>query len=199
MAVSLGARYTGVIFAGGPRRVTVERAAEVLADVPATVGRVGVFGDQTVSEIVDAAKTLGLAAVQLHAGADASCIAAIRRESAAEVWTVCRVSGTTLPSDFADIIAMSDAVLLDALVPGMLGGTGVTLPWSDLAMQLGRHSPHRLILAGGLRPENVAQAIVALAPSVVDVSSGVEASPGIKDHRRMRAFRDAVSHIPIPT
>jgi len=83
---------------------------------------------------------------------------------------------------------------LDAHVPGKLGGTGVTLPWAMLIERLQplRSRAAKLVLAGGLRPENVASAIRVLQPDVVDVSSGVETAPGIKDHARMRAFRDAV-------
>jgi phosphoribosylanthranilate isomerase len=91
--------------------------------------------------------------------------------------------------------------VLDAYVPGALGGTGTTIPWADIAVQVqGMRDRGRkpLVLAGGLRPENVATAIAALAPDVVDVSSGVESAPGIKDHARMRAFRDAV-RASIPT
>ena len=95
---------------------------------------------------------------------------------------------------------LGDATLIDAFVPGALGGTGVTLPWTQLAARLRSvRGNSRLVLAGGLRPENVAIAIAALSPDVVDVSSGVESSPGIKDHDRMRAFRDAVTHASIPT
>src|SRR5207237_471925 len=98
------------------------------------------------------------------------------------------------------LMELADAVLLDAHVPGMLGGTGVALPWIALAYELQRHHVGApIVLAGGLRPENVAAAIAAIAPSVVDVSSGVESSPGIKDHERMRAFCDAVAHASIPT
>jgi phosphoribosylanthranilate isomerase len=94
------------------------------------------------------------------------------------------------------MFSVGDGLLLDAAVPGKLGGTGVTLPWAELAEPLRElRRFKRIILAGGLRPENVGQAIAALSPDVVDVSSGVESSPGIKDHGRMREFRDAVDHV----
>ena len=114
---------------------------------------------------------------------------------------MCRVAGTALPPSVDEAFAHADRVLLDAYVPGALGGTGTTIPWSDIAGQVRGIRDRRrkpLILAGGLRPENVATAIAALAPDVVDVSSGVESAPGIKDHARMRAFRDAV-RASIPT
>lgn len=193
-AVSLGARYVGVIFAGGPRMLSVEQAATVFARVPGTVQRVGVFADQSAAEIVMIAETLRLDVVQLHGASDSERIAAIRRDFRGAVWPVCRVSGAHLPSSIDASIADGDGVLLDAYVPGALGGTGTRLPWAELASELaGVRAPAKLlVLAGGLRPENVGEAIASLSPDVVDVSSGVERAPGIKDHDRMRAFRDAV-------
>src|SRR5205085_1586080 len=90
-----------------------------------------------------------------------------------------------------------EAVSLGAAYVGVVfaGGTGVTLPWRDLPDQLSRFRSSgsaKLVLAGGLRAENVTEAIRLLRPEIVDVSSGVETAPGIKDHARMRAFRDAV-------
>ncbi|MDB4876102.1 MAG: hypothetical protein JWM41_2548 [Gemmatimonadetes bacterium] len=199
-AAELGAAFVGVIFAGGPRNLTVERAAEVLRDVPRTVRRVGVFAEQSTDEIARAADTLALGVVQLHGASGAVRIAALRRVFHGEIWPVVRVTGGKLPTSFADALAAGDGVLLDAFVPGALGGTGVALDWAQLATELqGLRGERRIILAGGLRPENVGQAIAALAPDVVDVSSGVESAPGIKDHHRMRAFRDAVTHASIPT
>ncbi len=193
-AVELGADYTGVIFAGGPRMLTLERSMEVLAGVP-TSRRVGVFGDQSVDEIARAADWAQLHVVQLHGEATRERVAAIRRDFSGEIWTVCRVGGDTLPPTLDEAFAVAHKVLLDAYVPGALGGTGTTIPWAAIAGQLYGIRDRRgkpLVLAGGLRPENVATAIAALGPDVVDVSSGVESAPGIKDHARMRAFRDAV-------
>ena len=87
----------------------------------------------------------------------------------------------------------ADAVVLDARSDKRLGGTGQVLPWNELETDLARdRGSSAVVLAGGLKPGNVAAAIRTLGPDVVDVSSGVEHSPGIKDHDRMRAFRDAV-------
>ena len=195
-AVALGARYVGVIFASGPRRLSVETAADVLAGVPAAVRRVGVFGDTEADAIATAADTLGLGALQLHGENGARLIGGLRARFDGEVWSVLRPRDGQLPATAAELFATADAVLLDAHVPGKLGGTGVTLPWERLVDELaairsgGRGA--RLVLAGGLNSENVGEAIRLLRPDVVDVSSGVETAPGIKDHARMRAFRDAV-------
>ena len=196
----LGAAYVGVIFAGGPRMLTLDRAMEVLAGVPRIVNRVGVFADQSADEIARAADWLQLDVVQLHGASTPARVAEIRRDFAGRVWTVCRVAGAAVPAEAHDLIAMADGLLLDAHAPNALGGTGFALPWFDMVSAVAtlRTPGKPLILAGGLRPENVASAIVALAPDVVDVSSGVESAPGIKDHARMRAFRDAVkASIPI--
>ena len=199
-AAELGATYTGVIFAGGPRMLTIERAAGVFAGVPRRVKRVGVFADQTAAEIAATAIHLGLDVVQLHGAFDCARIDELRARFDGDVWSVCRIAGSALPGEFALMAQASNAVLLDAFVPGALGGTGVTVPWADIGREIDSLSmTTAIVLAGGLRPENVASAIAQLAPAVVDVSSGVESAPGIKDHDRMRAFRDAVSHSGIST
>jgi phosphoribosylanthranilate isomerase len=199
-AVALGAQYVGAIFASGPRLLSAERAADVFTDVPRSVRRVGVFANQREDAIARIARDAALDVIQLHGAFDVHRIEAVRRAFGGELWSVCRIAGSELPANFADISAASDAVLLDAYVPGALGGTGVALPWMKLAAALNAvRGGARIVLAGGLRPENVADAIASLAPAVVDVSSGVESAPGIKDHERMRAFRDAVVHTSILT
>ncbi len=199
-AVALGAAYVGTIFAGGPRHLTAEQAIVVLADVPTDTKRVGVFGEQSVDEMAHMAQRLKLAVIQLHGAFDPARIASLRRDFKGQIWSVCRLSPGDLPAGMDEMARTSDALLLDAFVPGALGGTGVTLPWSDLADRLAdRRGATPIVLAGGLRPDNVADAISALHPAVVDVSSGVESAPGTKDHDRMRAFRDAVLHASIPT
>ena len=194
MGATLGASYVGVIFAGGPRNVTPERAAMVLANVPAAVRRVGVFDKPSIGELLDIAERLELRALQLHGGTDEGTIGRIRGSFTGEIWAVLRLGDGAVLPNAEPLFDCADAVVLDAHVPGRLGGTGVALPWRKLADGLRplRDRRARLVLAGGLRPENVRQAIELLRPDVVDVSSGVETAPGIKDHARMRAFRDAV-------
>lgn len=198
-AARLGAAYVGVVFAAGPRRLDDASAGEVLAGVPGSVARVGVFGTESPAAIAFRAAALDLTAVQLHADPAAATIAALRQLWPGEIWATARVTGAELPPGIEELFTVADAVLLDAKVAGGLGGTGVVLPWGDLARQLEGMRPagRRLILAGGLRPENVASAIRALDPDVVDVSSGVESSVGIKDLARMRAFRDAVRSVEV--
>ena len=199
-AAALGAAYVGVIFASGPRLLTPDRARDVLHDVPSPVKRVGVFAAQSDDDIARAVDMARLDVVQLHSEWNPQRITRLRERVGRDVWPVVRVEGPTLPDWITDAFALGDAMLIDALVPGSLGGTGVALPWAQLSAKLQTaRAGARLVLAGGLKPENVAIAIAALSPDVVDVSSGVESAPGIKDHDRMRAFRDAVSHASIPT
>jgi phosphoribosylanthranilate isomerase len=191
-AGELGAAYLGVIFAGGPRMLSAERAAEVLDGCTTGAQRVGVFGSATASEIGRIAREARLDVVQLHADPRADDVAAVRSVSAARVWAVVRVTDA-LPADIDDLFGTADAVLIDALVPGSLGGSGVAVDWEALRPELGTRRSGRVVLAGGLTPDNVARAVAALRPDVVDVSSGVESAPGIKDHARMRAFAAAVA------
>ena len=199
LAADLGARYAGVIFAGGARNLSVEQAASVFAGLPARVKRVGVFGSQSPEDIASAASMLALDVVQLHENGEPSFVSALRKLTSVEIWSVLRLSRGLLPENSKVVASVADGVVLDAHVPGLLGGTGVALPWQELAGGLDALRSTRFILAGGLRPENVGRAISLVAPDVVDVSSGVEAEVGIKDPGRMKAFRDAVSQASIPT
>lgn len=193
VASYLGAGYLGVIFAGGARTLTPELAKGVLGAARPGPRRVGVFARQAPAIIGEITRAVGLDVVQLHEDPSADDVAAVRTATAAEVWAVMRVTDV-LPPAIDELFDVAEAVVLDARVPGALGGTGTPLAWARLAEAVQRSRRGRaLVLAGGLRPENVGEAIAALAPDVVDVSSGVESAPGIKDHARMRAFQQAVA------
>lgn len=207
-AARLGAAYAGVIFAGGPRLVSAERAREIFAPLPPQVRRVGVFGSQSPEQVAAMAAAAMLDVVQLHVVDDAAMVTRVRHEMAAavqpvDVWAVVRVADGLLPDGFADLAAAADAVVMDSLVTGALGGTGVATDWRALAHSLSLHGrPATLVLAGGLNADNVYRAIELVAPDAVDVSSGVEVaggSPGHKDHARMRAFANAVAAASIPS
>jgi phosphoribosylanthranilate isomerase len=193
-AASLGARYVGVVFAESPRQLSEEDALRVFADVPLGISRVGVFGDTKPEQIAMRADRLGLDVVQLHGDPKPRAIARLRKKWQGRVWAVQRIDGSAVPPSASDLFDAADAVVLDARVAGALGGTGTTLPWEDLRDAIAElRSPRtRLVLAGGLTAENVAHAMDVLQPDIVDVSSGVEASAGVKDLEKMRAFRDAV-------
>jgi phosphoribosylanthranilate isomerase len=192
-AASFGAHYVGVIFAGGPRDRSIDAARHTLAKVPRSVKRVGVVADQSIEEITALVRALSLDVVQLHADPSPDRIRDVRAAAGVDTWAVMRIAGSKLPPSFEAVAREANAVVLDARTPSGLGGTGVALPWADLATEVRRWRDRvQVVLAGGLRPENVAEAIAAMEPDIVDVSSGVESAPGIKDHERMRAFRDAV-------
>jgi phosphoribosylanthranilate isomerase len=194
-AAEAGAAYAGVIFAGGPRLVSPTRAAEVLDAAGPTVRRVGVFGAVAGPEIGETARLAGLHVVQLHGDPTGDDVDRVRRAFDGQVWAVLRVSGDTLPPAASSLFAAADGVVLDAHAPGALGGTGVSFGWTSVRTEVDRARAvggALLVLAGGLRADNVAQAVRSLAPDVVDVSSGVERAPGIKDPTLLRAFANAV-------
>jgi phosphoribosylanthranilate isomerase len=194
-ASALGANYVGVVFAESPRRVTVETALAVRETLGAELDRpqlVGVFGGDDPERIVTTARSARLDVIQLHADPDAKGVRRIRQSFDGEVWAVVRVSDL-LPENFDTISAAADAVLLDRLSADALGGSGRQFDWARIAKELRtRRRPARVAVGGGLTADNVSEAIRALSPDVVDVSSGVERSPGVKDQAKMRAFAEAV-------
>ncbi len=191
-AETAGASYLGVILAGGPRHLTPAQARLVLGARRHSLRRVAVFGDQPEEEVIFLAEMLDLDVIQLHGVRSTDAVARIAVASARDVWPVVRVAGTTLPDEAEPLARMAGTLVLDAHVVGQLGGTGVALDWSGLARDvsaLRRTVPGvRLVLAGGLRPTNVAHAAQLLLPEVVDVSSGVEIAPGVKDPALIRQF-----------
>jgi len=195
-AARLGAAYVGAIFAGGPRTVTPDQARKLFLSATGGPVAVGVFGADDISEIAANAMTAGVEVIQLHGDPRAADVRAMRKRFGGQVWAVARADGSLLPEWTEELFHEADAVLLDARVQGRLGGTGVALEWGTLAdsvSALRGRTP--VVLAGGLTPANVAEAVRLLNPDVVDVSSGVESAPGIKDHKKMRAFFDAAQGI----
>lgn len=198
LAAELGAAFAGAIFAGGPRLLTPERAREVFAPLAGTpLVKVGVFGADPVVEIARIADSAGVDVVQLHGGSTPAIVRDLRARFGGEVWAVVRLlPGESLPADIADTAVAVDALVIDAATPGKLGGTGVALDWPRIADDVRRLRAQlprlRLVLAGGLKAENVGRALHLVRPDVVDVSSGVESAPGIKDSLRMRDFARAV-------
>jgi phosphoribosylanthranilate isomerase len=192
IASELGASYVGTVFAAGPRQVTSAVARSIFDSVP-SLGHVGVFDSNDPARIATLAEEADLDVVQLHADPTPEDVRAVRDVFDGEIWAAIRVSGESLPDAAADLFDSADGVLLDAR-GDQLGGTGRTVAWRAVAGEVARlRRGGVLILAGGLTPINVAEAISTLAPDIVDVSSGVESSPGIKSARLMREFAHAVS------
>jgi phosphoribosylanthranilate isomerase len=189
LAAEIGARYVGVVFADGPRRLSPSQARRVLDAAGDKVKRVGVFGTNEPDEIERASEEARLDVVQLHADPTNKEVSSIRRKFRGEIWAAIRIAGAHIPHDVELLFETADAIVLDARSEKRLGGTGKALPWNDLALDLARdRGSSAVVLAGGLKPDNVLSAIRTLAPDVVDVSSGVESSPGIKDPWLMREF-----------
>jgi phosphoribosylanthranilate isomerase len=190
-AAELGARYVGAVFAAGPRMLDAARARTVLDGAGTGVERVGVFGSASASEVAVAVREARLDIAQLHADPSASDVRAAREASGARIWAVVRVNGALHATDLLELWEAADAVVLDSKVGGKLGGTGAPFDW-DAARDATLEHRAPLVVAGGLTAENVAKAIAALSPTIVDVSSGVESSPGIKDRSRIVDFMSAV-------
>jgi phosphoribosylanthranilate isomerase len=194
LGAEIGAAYIGVIFADSPRRVEPTTARRIFDAAGKGVKRVGVFGTNDPDEIVGAAEAASVDILQLHADPTPADVSAIRKRFGGEIWTAIRMAGTHIPAESEMLFDVADAVVLDARSEKRLGGTGQALPWDQLAIDLARdRGSSAVVLAGGLKPSNVASAIRTLAPDVVDVSSGIESAPGIKDPWLMREFFAAVS------
>jgi phosphoribosylanthranilate isomerase len=193
-AVSAGAWAIGMVFwRPSPRWCEPDVAAEIAAAHKRQVEIVGVFVNPTLDELARTADTVGLTLLQLHGDeGPVFCGEAARR-------TGCKVIKAARVHSGAEIQALSsfhtDYHLLDSHVSGIPGGTGETFAW-DLARAHGRRVP--LILSGGLNPANVADAIAAVHPFAVDVASGVEAAPGVKDAAKLQCFAAAVGSTATP-
>ncbi len=187
IAADLGAFAVGFVFWPRSPRCLDEDAARAIADsLPPDVLKVGVFVDQPFNDIRRIAAAAALNVVQLHGDEPAAIIPDIdqpvfKAVPVNETFTIERLDG--IPSDVT--------VLLDAHDPVRRGGTGRTIDWSLAATAAARRP---VILSGGLTPDNVRAAIDAVHPFAIDVSSGVEQAPGIKDAERLRALFDAVRH-----
>lgn len=181
LAVALGADAVGFVFAPSPRQIAVQKVYDITRRLPPEILTVGVFRDEHPDRVIEIVDRSGVKAAQLHGHETAETVSTVMKR----VRTVIKaVTAGTVDASRADRFH-TDLVLVDAPAPG----SGKVFDWSLLGdVPVGP----RLILAGGLTPENVASGIRAAKPWGVDVSSGVEASPGRKDPVRMRRFIAAV-------
>jgi phosphoribosylanthranilate isomerase len=195
-AAEAGASYLGVVFAGGPRAVSPERAGDVVA-AGAGVPVLGIFADQSFDEILQIRERTGLSGAQLH-GTYSRSVAERLRAAGLQVWRVVRIAVPPDLDSLAEAIPGSDAVLVEPKASHARGGAGVPLDLAVAREARARLAGHPMALAGGLTPETVAAALDLVRPEIVDVSSGVERLPGIKDYNRMARFAEAVfAHSPI--
>lgn len=186
-AIELGAAACGFVLSPSPRQVTPDRAAELAAEAADSLS-VGVVTTEPAEWIADAIAHAGLGAIQLSAGADGPTVAAVREAAARRGLRPLVIAAADTPD-----AASADMLLLDARGPGVYGGAGVALDWAALALTPTPPGAP-LVLAGGLSPRNVEEAIVTLHPSMVDVCSGTEAAPGVKDEALLTGFFAAVAH-----
>lgn len=199
MAVAAGADAIGFVFAESPRRVTAEAARKIADSIPPRIEKIGVFVNADLATVLHAVEQAGLTGVQLH-GDDPARVGdqllgrKIKMSGSFRVVQVLHYAGD--PGRFALQLrsltsrsTAADTILVDTGTAGRHGGTGIPFDWQTAqASLLAADAEVRLVVAGGLNPQNVQQAIATLAPWGVDVSSGVESAPGRKDPARVEAF-----------
>jgi phosphoribosylanthranilate isomerase len=187
LACELGADALGFIFyPQSPRKVAPETAREIIAQLPPFVASVGVFVDEAATVVQELAARVGLDWVQLHGQESPEYCRNLGRK----VIKGFRIQDEDSLRRLADYQGAAQALLLDTYKQGQVGGTGTAFDWR-LAREAKKFG--RIILAGGLNPDNVAMAIGTALPAAVDAASGTEAAPGKKDPAKLRAFFKAVS------
>ncbi|MGQ0679104.1 MAG: phosphoribosylanthranilate isomerase [Actinomycetota bacterium] len=186
-AAAAGADAIGFVFAPGPRTVTAAQAASISSGLDRAVRRVGVFVDAPVEQVLEVADEAGLDAVQLHGTEDGSIVARIRQQR-----PLLAIYKAVRGARAEDVVAAAglgvDAVLVDPKDPYAPAGRSQPIPMPALLSL----SFARLIVAGGLTAGNVAEVVVVVRPWGLDVSGGVETSPGVKDHHALARFVEAV-------
>lgn len=191
LAVSHGAAYLGVVFAWGPRVVNPAQAREIVV-AAARVPVIAVVDSPSAAELRQLVEATQVAGVQVHGRLDPAAGELVTRLGLSR-WNVAPVGpGMDLAPALKAAREGADAVLIEARVPGGAGGRGIVADWGLAREARGHLDDLPMVLAGGLRPDNVAQAIATVGPDLVDVSSGVEISPGIKDRDRVIRFLEEV-------
>jgi phosphoribosylanthranilate isomerase len=189
-SIAAGADALGFIFAPSKRRVTLEQAQQMIRELPQAVERIGVFMNSTPAEIARIAGEAGLTGIQMHGDESPaeiySQLPVGQRDALWKIKTILIQDGFEDRFDVAVTAGMVDAYLLDSGA-----GSGKTFDWQAARARLGGRQ-ERLVIAGGLTPENVGEAIRAFNPWGVDVVTGVEHGPGRKDPEQLKAFVAAV-------
>jgi phosphoribosylanthranilate isomerase len=188
-AVEAGADAVGFIFhPPSPRYVRLDIAREITRKLPPFVARAGVFVDATEEKVMETVRMARLDTIQFHGKETTDFCQRFAEHRVIKAFRMDGPAALSRLSEYRDV-----TWLLDSYQPGVFGGTGQTFNW-DLACEAVRLGG-RVILAGGLTPENVARAVAAVRPYAVDVSSGVESAPGTKDAEKMRAFVAAAKSV----
>lgn len=203
LSLAAGANALGFIFAPSPRQIEPAAAAEIVCELRGEIESIGVFVNQTPEQVAEIARSMALAGVQLHGDEPAGSLPEFRRLlGGRKIIKTLSASGVQNgeidPAAYLAARDFLDAILLDSSTAQQRGGTGANFDWKALlpfADEIRRRMP--LILAGGLNSDNVVQAIEVLQPWGVDVVSGVESSPGIKDETKLRQFVAAARQAPV--
>jgi phosphoribosylanthranilate isomerase len=188
-----GVRYLGAVFApASPRVVSAAQAAALWDGLVAR--RVGVFVDAPLRELVSVAEAAGLHVLQLHGDETPEQLRALRSAGAWTLWKAVRVrDGQDFRRALDGFAEHVDGLLVDAWSAAARGGTGTVFPWEVVAQQRDQLPPGvRFIAAGGLRPDNLRRAVELLRPDAVDLSSGVETAPGVKDAASIHAVMHTI-------
>ena len=191
-ACAAGADAIGLNFYEGSRRfVDIDHAKQISLSIPQGVIRVGVFVNASAADVCRTFDTVGLEAIQLHGDEPPPFLSLLGKRPVIRAFR-CRDSNLNEVQDYLakciDLQCIPHSVLTDAYYPGQYGGTGRVFDWNLLNTMRANLDGVRLILAGGLTPENVADAIVASRPHAVDTASGVESEAGVKDPDRLFRF-----------
>jgi phosphoribosylanthranilate isomerase len=201
-AAELGADAIGFVFATSKRQVTASQVAAITPYLPRTLERVGVFDTDDVDAIVAAVERAGLTAVQMHGGVNLKLAHQLQARLGPQIsmietthWSLTdgEAAAHRVSAALAEVAGDSKnfRLLVDAKVGSTSGGLGVSFEWSQAQPVLASQPDVRTIVAGGLRPDNVAEAIRVLKPWGVDVASGVEQQPGKKDYAKLKQFIQA--------
>ncbi|MBX3413844.1 MAG: phosphoribosylanthranilate isomerase [Pirellulales bacterium] len=192
LAAEAGADAIGLNFySPSPRSVTPERAAEIADSMPDGVLRVGVFVNATLDEIESICDRVTLDAIQLHGDEPPEFLAALTRLPVVRAFRLGEEGPDHIHTYLAECQELDCSprlVLIDSHQVGQFGGTGATADWNAVADLGAMLAERAIVLAGGLTPDNVAEAIDTVHPAAVDTASGVEREPGHKDPLRVRAF-----------
>jgi len=199
-AVAAGADAVGFLVGvpSSPRNLTLERAERLLRQVPIFVDSVVVTAPQNINELVEICEGLKPTAIQIHGKKNFDASEIRERIKDTRLIKTVYVKASSLKETVIEDLKTFDAILLDSFTKGQYGGTGRVHDW-NLSRQIKEAvAPLPVILAGGLKPENVKEAILTVQPYAVDVASGVELRPAIKDHEKIRAFVENAKEIKLP-
>jgi phosphoribosylanthranilate isomerase len=203
LATELGADAVGFVFAPSARNMTADEVAKITPHMPSWIERVGVFPALEAEEIARTAQRAGLNAIQLHGGVNLDLVRRLHKilDGSTKLiqtvhWNVAaedtdNASATAVANHLREIAAdgLVDRVLIDSKVGAATGGTGITFDWDAAHITFAEAGTRlKLIVAGGLREDNVADAIRGLRPWGIDVASGVEQTPGKKSPEKLAAF-----------